>query len=210
MHDKGNSWISFYNKGEIVAALLDLAIRSRGDRSLDDVMRFLWAEYGSRGRGLEEDAIEKAVAFVCGYDFSDFFRRYVDGVEPLPYQQLFAAVGITIDSTPRPAGFGAKLKTTEGAVVFDSLVEGGSAISAGVLPGDELLAIDGTRVRSPKDAERLLRIPRADSRFELLTARRSLIQRRSVAARPDGSVDIALRITADDNALRRTWLRRDI
>jgi len=209
MHDKSNSWISFYNKGEIVAALLDLAIRSRSDRSLDDVMRFLWSEYGARGRGLEEDAIEKAVAFVCGYDFSDFFHRYVEGVEPLPYHQLFATAGITFETVPRQAGFGAKLKTSEGAVVFDSIVEAGPAMGAGILPSDEVIAIDGTRIRSEKDIDRILRIVREDRPFELLTSRRGLIQRRSVAARPDGSVDINLRITAADNALRSAWLRRN-
>jgi len=209
MHDVSNSWISFYNKGEVVAALLDLAIRSRSDRSLDDVMRFLWSEYGSRSRGLEEDAIEKAVAFVSGYDFSDFFRRYVDGVEPLPYQQLLAAAGITFESTPRQAGFGARFRTSEGAVVFDSVVQGGGAMAAGILPRDELIAIDGARIRSEKDVEKLLRAHQDERPFDVLTARRGLIQRRTVTARLDGSIDVTLKMVEGDNALRRAWLRRD-
>jgi predicted metalloprotease with PDZ domain len=210
MHDKSNSWISFYNKGEIVAALLDLAIRSRSDRSLDDVMRFLWAEYGTHARGLEEDAIEKAVAFICGYDFSDFFRRYVDGVEALPYQQLFAAAGITFDATSRGAGFGARFKTADGVLVFAALVERGAAMAAGILPGDELISIDGTRVRSERDVERILRVPRDDKPFELLTSRRGLVHRRSATVRPDGTVDVALTISGGDNMLRRNWLRREV
>ncbi|MGZ7041693.1 MAG: M61 family metallopeptidase [Thermoanaerobaculia bacterium] len=209
MHDKANSWISFYNKGEIVAALLDLAIRTRSERSLDDVMRFLWGEYGATMRGLEENAIEKAVAFVSGYDFSDFFHRYVDGVEPLPYGQLFAQAGITFESTPRQAGLGARFRTGDGGVVFESVVPGGGAMIAGILPGDELLAIDGVRVRSDKDVERLVRSPQRETKVELLTVRRGLIQRRAVEIRPDGSVDIRLRIEDGDSALRREWLRRD-
>ena len=82
-------------------------------------------------------------------------------------------------------------------------------MTAGILPGDELLAIDGTRVKSPKDVDRMLRVPRDGRPFELLTARRGLIQRRTLAARPDGSVDIALRISAEDNPVRRAWLRRE-
>ncbi len=209
MHDKTNSWISFYNKGEIVAALLDLAIRTRSDRSLDDVMRFLWSEYGTRIRGLEENAIEKAVAFVSGYDFSDFFRRYVDGVEPLPYRQLFAQAGIAFESTARQAGFGARFRTNDGAVIFESVVQPGGAMAAGILPGDELLAIDGTRVRAEKDVERLIHARHDEKPVEVLTARRGLIQRRSVGVRPDGSVDIMLKIDEADNPLRREWMRRD-
>jgi predicted metalloprotease with PDZ domain len=45
-HDRTNALISFYNKGEVVAALLDLCIRreSGGTKSLDDVMLTLWRE----------------------------------------------------------------------------------------------------------------------------------------------------------------------
>ncbi|HEX8153492.1 MAG TPA: M61 family peptidase, partial [Thermoanaerobaculia bacterium] len=73
MHDRGNATYSFYTKGELVSLLLDLTIRTRseGTKSLDDVMRLLWNEYGAAGRGLEEDAIERAVARVC--DVGDFF-----------------------------------------------------------------------------------------------------------------------------------------
>jgi predicted metalloprotease with PDZ domain len=35
MHDKTNAWISFYNKGELVAALLDLYIRANSEKTLD-------------------------------------------------------------------------------------------------------------------------------------------------------------------------------
>lgn len=74
-HDRANALISFYNKGEIVAAMLDLTIlqRSDGTRSLDDVMLLLWREQ----KPLPEDGFERAVASIC--DVGDFFVRYVHG-----------------------------------------------------------------------------------------------------------------------------------
>jgi hypothetical protein len=52
-----NSGISYYAKGEVVAALLDLELRRRssGERSLDDLMRLLFERYGD-GKGVPEDA----------------------------------------------------------------------------------------------------------------------------------------------------------
>ena len=56
-----NSIISYYTKGAMVALAIDLTLRERtgGKRSLDDVMRQLWADFGrdfeSRQTGLGEE-----------------------------------------------------------------------------------------------------------------------------------------------------------
>ncbi|MEO8033556.1 MAG: hypothetical protein ABI837_03940, partial [Acidobacteriota bacterium] len=105
MHDKSNAWISFYNKGEVVAALLDLALRARG-RSLDQLMQTLWRDYGMAGRGLEEDAVER----VAGSDLADFFARYVEGTEALPYQELLALAGLSVESRRCGPSLGAKFR----------------------------------------------------------------------------------------------------
>ena len=134
--------VSFYNKGEIVSALLDLTIRraTNGQRSLDDVIRLLWQEHGS-GKGMEEDAVERAVARVA--DVGDFFARYVEGTEPLPYEELFTAAGITFAAAPREpesASLGAKVKMQDGLLLVEGVIRGGAGMDAGLLPWDELLA----------------------------------------------------------------------
>jgi predicted metalloprotease with PDZ domain len=193
IHDKSNAWVSFYNKGEIVAALLDLEIRRRSTKSLDDVMRYLWREYGEERRGLEEDAIERAVARVTGEDFADFFARYVDGTEPLPYAELFDSAGVDYESQPRDLGFGGRVRSSDGALLLETVTRGGTAMEAGLLPGDELIAIDGTRTRSEADVQRLFRsiVPGVQS-VEILFARAGVVHRRQVVARPDGSVTVTL------------------
>src|SRR5690606_34264547 len=49
-----NAIVSYYAKGSLVAWALDLTVRkaTAGRRSLDDVMRALWREYGLSGRGV--------------------------------------------------------------------------------------------------------------------------------------------------------------
>ncbi len=211
MHDHANAWFSFYNKGEVVAALLDLTIgrASGGSKSLDDVVRLLWEEYGKTGRGLEEDAVEKAVARIA--DVGDFFGRYVDDTEPLPYQDLFAAAGVVFESVacePERASLGAKLKTTNGLLAIDSVVRGGAGMEAGLLPGDELVAIDGTRTTNETTLNAALRGTRMGETAELLIARAGVMRTLSLPARPDPRPKITLRAEGASE-LRRSWLRRE-
>lgn len=211
MHDHPNAYFSFYNKGEVVAALLDLAIRreTNGARGLDDVLRILWEEYGVTGAGLEEDAMERAVARVA--DTGDFFARYIDGTEPLPYAELFAAAGVAFASEPGNADravLGAALRSQDGSLVVVSVLRGGAAMSAGLLPNDELLAVGGTRVSNEAALSAALRATPPGSSVEVLIARAGVVRRLSLATRPDPRPKISLRVSGPSE-LRRGWLRRD-
>jgi predicted metalloprotease with PDZ domain len=206
MHDKANAWISFYNKGELVAMLLDLALRARG-RTLDELILHLWHEYGERGRGLEEDVVERW----AGPELSDFFARYVHGTDPLPYQELLSLAGVTLLSTPRERSFGVRVDVADGAVIVESVSRGGAAMAAGILPGDELIAIDKNRIRCEDDLERLARAVGDD--VEVLTTRVGIIRSHRITPREDGSVTIKLSIsesaTDGQNVFRRQWLGSD-
>jgi predicted metalloprotease with PDZ domain len=211
MHDQSNAWFSFYNKGEVVSALLDLAIRRKtgGARSLDDVLAILWREYGQTGRGMEEDAMERAVSRVA--DVGDFFARYVDGTEPLPYAEFFDAFGLDFAATPRDAErpvLGARLAVRDGRLIIDSVLRGGAAMDAGLLPQDELLAIGGMRVTDDDGVRSALRAIRIGDRSELLVARAGVVRTQTVEGRPDSRPAITLR-PRGANDLRRGWLWRE-
>jgi len=107
--------ISYYNKGQILGVLLDLAIRDATDnhKSLDDVFRLMNAEYAQQGKFYDDDTgIRAAVEEVAGESFEDFFRRYVAGTDELPYDRFLALAGLQlkpipgrVDQTPdSPAG----------------------------------------------------------------------------------------------------------
>ncbi|MGI8997584.1 MAG: M61 family metallopeptidase [Pyrinomonadaceae bacterium] len=99
--------ISYYIKGETLGLVLDLLIRGKtnGGRSLDDVLRRMYEEfylqssnssYYLRGRGFTTDDFMRAASEVAGMDFTDFFARHVRGVEPPPYDEALAQVGLKI------------------------------------------------------------------------------------------------------------------
>jgi hypothetical protein len=71
-----NVVVSYYAKGSLVAAALDLTLRKRGRATLDDVLRALWERYGRAGVGVPEGAIDAIVAEIAGDDMRDFFARF--------------------------------------------------------------------------------------------------------------------------------------
>ena len=158
-----NSAISYYLKGEVVAALLDLEVRraTNDTRSLDDVMRLLWQRHGD-GSGVPEGGVEAAVAEVAGVDLGAFFDRAVRTTEELDYA-VFAHVGLEArlrpresssdkGGTPPPRTKGeARARgwlgvTTKGSATLATVMDGSPAQEAGLYVDDDLVALDGWKV----------------------------------------------------------------
>jgi predicted metalloprotease with PDZ domain len=105
--------ISYYNKGQILGVMLDLAIRRATDdrKSLDDVMRLMNEEYAKPHKFYDDrTGIRLAAEQVAGISFSDFFSRYVAGVEEIPYNDFLSAAGLELKSGTGP---GARHSITE-------------------------------------------------------------------------------------------------
>ncbi|HUQ30601.1 MAG TPA: hypothetical protein VM095_00705, partial [Pyrinomonadaceae bacterium] len=107
----GNTAVSYYPKGATLGLVLDLMIRrmTGGRASLDEVLRRMYDEfyvkspkatYYLRGRGYTSEDFERVASEVAGTDLSDFFRRYVRGVEVPPYEEALAGVGLRLIRAP--------------------------------------------------------------------------------------------------------------
>ena len=71
-----NSQISYYDKGAILGLLLDLEIRKRsnGAKSLDDVMRYLYAEFFKKDRNYAPLDFQKACELMAGSSLEEFLQ----------------------------------------------------------------------------------------------------------------------------------------
>ena len=99
--------ISYYEKGQILGVMLDLAIRDATDdrKSLDDVMRRMNDEYAKAGRYYDDSAgVLRVVNEVSGKDFGSFFRRYVSGTDEIPYDHFLGIAGLEVRLSPVPDG----------------------------------------------------------------------------------------------------------
>lgn len=95
--------ISYYNKGQILGVLLDVAIRDATDnrKSLDDVMRRMNDEYAKHDKFYDDsEGVRHIVEEISGKDFKDFFARYVTGTDEIPYNNLLSAAGLQLGPDP--------------------------------------------------------------------------------------------------------------
>jgi predicted metalloprotease with PDZ domain len=152
-----NAQISYYLKGEVVSFLLDLLIRQQSAFSLDDVMRQMWKQFGQPEVGYKRDELKAVFECVAGVDLTPFWASYIDGTDELPYNALLEPFGLTLtvaELSPTPY-LGLTAKTEQGATLINFVEADSPAEQAGLEPGDELLAIDGYRVRAEQMSDRL-------------------------------------------------------
>jgi len=115
--------ISYYNKGQLLGDLLDLAIRDATDnhKSLDDVLRRMYDEYPRQGKFYDEsNGIRAAVEEVSGKSFEDFFRRYVSGTDELPYNDFLAIAGLQLNM-PAAGASGQDERLESGGVTISEI-----------------------------------------------------------------------------------------
>ncbi len=154
-----NNQMSYYLKGEMVSLLLDLLIRSRhsNKRSLDDVLRLLWEQFGKPEIGFTPEQLQQTIESVAGIDLSDFFQRYLNTVEELPFDYYLEPFGLRLlpDRDESLPVLGLTLKTEQGREVIKFVESGSPAQQVGMDAGDELLAMNGIRVNADQLSDRL-------------------------------------------------------
>ena len=206
-----NATISYYTKGSLVALALDLTLRREGKGSLDAVLRELWAV--SAGGPIDEAQIRAALLKIGGRCFDAEFDAWVHGTDDLPLPTLLAPFGIewTNDTATLAQRLG--LRVSESAltgVKVSHVLRGGAAERAGLSVGDEVLALQGWRLRRLDEAARLMV---AGTPAALLVARDQQVLTLSLtlpaAAAPAGA-SITLKAAAKPAAvaatLQKAWL----
>lgn len=144
----------YYPKGSLVGLLLDVLIRDGSDnrRSLDDVLRETYRTTYKKGRGFtSRDWWLTVTRAAGGRSFAEFNGRYVDGREPLPYDEVLPLAGLRIetDTLQEPRLGIATAQDTAGAMVVQAVMPGSTAEEAGVNAGDLLLELGDVAVDSP-------------------------------------------------------------
>lgn len=156
--NRQNTFLSYYTWGSVVACGLDLILREKYHLTLDDYMRALWRDYGSRQnaawaparpytiRDLETElaTLTKDAPFA-----RDFLRRYVEGSDVPDFATLLKPAGVLLQSDSAETPYlGASLDDDTTAVFVNWSQEGGSAFGAGISSGDRIYAVDGTATTS--------------------------------------------------------------
>ena len=126
-----NAIVSYYAKGALVSLCLDAQIRkaTNNDKSLDDLMKLLWARWLATGKGLLEREPEQLASELAGKDLSAFFQKALYTTEELPVEESLQYLGVDVHWRTRTSA---------------------SDVGGGKVPGDTNLENDGKAAESAK------------------------------------------------------------
>lgn len=214
-----NVTISYYEKGDIVGIALDLEIRTRsgGKGSLAGVFRRLMRDFAAQGKGIESADIVAAASAEAGEDLSDFFKRYVEGTEPVPLPLLLRNAGLEVtmrspwtnaqgepiaNADRKRAWIGVQLRGN----VIRNRVPATPASDAGLMRGDEIVAVQGRRTDAEAEVRRELGRAGVGSTIELSVFRDDQLMTLPITVQENPHRIMTLRTPKDPSAATKAWL----
>jgi predicted metalloprotease with PDZ domain len=187
-----NSSVSYYDKGEMVAWLMDASLRegSRGKAGLPDLFTLLWRRHGEDG--LTDADVRRAYQELSGRSPRLFWDAYIAGRSELDAAVLLRTFGLRMEArAPWETGSAdeaqdevsmRRLRAWTGLTLaaaapptVQNVIPGSPASQAGLSFGMEILAVDGWRTTTPAEAQRLMAWPGPGGRVRVLASDRGRI-----------------------------------
>lgn len=221
--NSSNTRVSYYNKGAVVAFLLDIEVRRLTDnsRSLDDVMRMLYQKHAGRLGYTNQDVLETVNQVTSG-DFEDWFTHALHSTDDLVYQEAWDWLGLenqlespvanqestTSNALPEDAWLGVSTEITDGSLVVTRVPTNSPAFSAGLNVQDEIIGIDGFRVRGSL-SNRLQQYHSGDAVRIQIARRERLLELEAILGvqpRTEWKLQMVSKATPKQKANLRHWL----
>jgi predicted metalloprotease with PDZ domain len=207
--------ISYYNKGELLGILLDLAVReaSHGETSLREVFQWMNQNHAKNGTFFpDSEGVREAAEAVTHADLRLFFAKYVAGTEEIPWNDFLRGIGLRLvesKSTTADVGFVAS-RNFDGPMTVAAVTAGSEAERAGLQTGDAILEINGKSVGQESSQEVSGIAP--DNTITLKIRSRRGGERElkwKVGSREEVSYEIKDldKVTTEQQARRAAWLK---
>jgi predicted metalloprotease with PDZ domain len=212
-----NTAISYYTKGEVAGLLLDAKLRklTSDSKSLDDAMKLAYERYSGE-RGYTPEQFRATVNEVAGSDLSEWFNAVLDSTKELDYGDLLDWYGLRFKKpaarpgAPPPLKTGIHTKVDNGRLVVESVVRDTPGEEAGLNTGDEILAVNGYRLRAEQWPS-LLDAYKPGEMVKLLVAHRDILQELRFVVTADNPASWQLEVRPDATdaqaAHLKAWLR---
>lgn len=213
--NSNNSSVSYYNKGEIIGLLMDLEIAhaTKGAKSLDDVMKAMYFQCKSTGKGYTDAEFKAMVEKISGVSFTDFWAKYVDGTYPVEYSKYFAYAGIKVkdeNEGKSVAYLGIATRRTEGHTMITAVSRNSGAWVDGLNAGDEVLSVDNVAVDGLVEKMAVFSTKKVGDEVSFKILRNGLDKEITVKLKANPNVKLVPsmegQISEEQRAVLRKWL----
>lgn len=214
--NSSNTTISYYSKGQILAAILDLHIINKfnATKCLDDFMQKLYKDfYLKKDVGFTEEEFQATLEEFLGEDMDDFFTRFVYGTETPDYKEYFESVGLFFynsDDQVKPF-LGVKTTSSGGNVIITGVTAGSPAEEYGLSVNDEIIAVNGYRVNLDEFDAFVKTLEKGDT-FEVLISRDNVLKTYEIVMGGKNTKKYTVKPDFSDETRKKFdyWLRVDI
>jgi len=208
--NSSNTTMTYYSRGSVLASVIDAMIitETDGKKCLDHFPQQLYATYyEGLKRGFSEAEFKMELAKFVGKNMDEFFAKYVDGTEIIPYKEYYTPVGLNVqDITTNNPSFGASVREEGGKVIVKSVRFGSSAEDAGISVGDEIIGCNGYRVDQAMFEGMMSGMSNFDS-CEILVAREEQLFSVKATIKPYKKPQFLLTKSSANEKRLHYWLR---
>lgn len=153
-----NAESDYYGKGAQVSLLLDLEIRQRSKNahSLEEVMRTMFKRFPLT-IGFTNDDLRRVCEELAGGSFKEFFSQYLYSTAPLPWESTlrFAGLEVVLKDSVKKVSLGITTADAGEKTRIVHVAPNSPGAAAGLDLQDEVLALNGFRVRTSDLTERI-------------------------------------------------------
>jgi predicted metalloprotease with PDZ domain len=206
--------ISYYNKGELLGFMLDLAVRdaTHGQGSLREVLQWMNVNDAKKGRYFDDsNGVREAAEAVSHSDLNSFFANYVAGTGEIPWDDFLRSIGLHVSSRVNSVadpGFTAS-RNFDGPISVGAVAPGSDAEHAGLQVGDMIVEIQGKPVQESR--QELSRLNPDDSLTVKVRGRRGVERelKFKVGSRQESSYEVSDldQVTPAQRARRAAWFK---
>ena len=205
-----NTTISYYNKGMLVALLLDLKILelSKGEKSMDDLLRSLWSMYKARPeQGFSLEEFIESCSQVAGTDMDGFLRPLLSQTGPMDYSAMSDFAFELTDKREEEPKLWLGLNSSESnkVITITKVHSNSPAEKAGLSVGDELISMDGWRLEASVESQ--LKGKKEGDVLQLLVNRDGKMMQKEISCELDPTVQYSIAVPKP-NKLYECWRER--
>ncbi len=216
-----NAVVSYYAKGALLAFCLEGALRQHGS-SLQQVCRYMYQQY--LATGTDEHSLFESLTALGFPELAGVVQDWACQHKPLPVQQAAAQLGLSLTFRPAtdysdlggsantaihalPAYLAAGIKVQQGLVTVTQVIAEGAAYQAGVMVGDQLLALAGWKI-TEQTLPQLLKRVKVGTKQPLVIYRKDRLLTLQLPLQIAAANIASLRFT--DARLASAWLQQSI